>query len=878
MANMRKHILIFLLSLVFSLSVHSQGIRGLIVDLNGDPVPYAAIFIRELTRGTTCNALGQFSLPLPAGQYTVFFRSLGYTEVTRDITVGDDFTELKIELPPQTYMIPEVRISASGEDPAYWIMRKAIGLAGYHLNEVASYQAEIYIKGTVLLDKIPRAIARRIEVGDMRVREDEVYMLESLNRVQFTAPDKYEMTVIASQNTLPGYTQNVNPMDYVNASLYQEKIETFISPLARNAFSYYRFRFEGTFLEGTYVVNKIRVTPRLKSQQLCEGTLYIVEDLWCLHSSDLSIHTIAGTISLQQLYANVIMDAWLPVNHKIRADIEIAGVIGSITYVSSLEYSDVTLNPNLPEIYFSTMEPGGDGTVEDTVQEASGPVSREQQKISELLEKEELTNRDVDRLSRLIQKENETATPQKEPENLNQTGTTFTIAENAVRNDSLYWTRVRPIPLTPEERLTLRTRDSIMGTGAPRAVSDSIRAARRRGHPVRNLLLGKSIRSGNGRFRFEHEGLLDAGMIGFNTVDGLSYGQQFRVDWRPDTLYAFRSHLMAGYAFHRRSPMIQWSSDLLYAPLARGKIALDLNYTSSDFNSNSGIPVATNMVYTLFFRENHLKKYERIDATIYNRIDVTNGLVLTASATYGRQNRLDNHSEFSFLFKGKKDFTANAPAGLPADAAELADHRRFLARVQMEYTPRQYYVIQNFRKNLRGSDWPTFRVDLERTLPLAGSGWSDFGRIEAGIDQALEVGLLSELDWSLSGGYYFRRASIHFSDFKHFKTYPLYIDMAGLDDALFLLDYYDAATARHWIDARATLTSSYLVLKFLPWFSERLWKESIGVAYLYTPGINHYLQAGYSLNEIFFMADVGVYVAVQDRAFKGAGVRLNFRF
>ena len=51
---------------------------------------------------------------------------------------------------PQTYIIPEVRISASGEDPAYWIMRKAIGLANYHLNEVSSYQAEIYIKGTAI--------------------------------------------------------------------------------------------------------------------------------------------------------------------------------------------------------------------------------------------------------------------------------------------------------------------------------------------------------------------------------------------------------------------------------------------------------------------------------------------------------------------------------------------------------------------------------------------------------------------------------------------------------------------------------------------------------------------------------------------------------
>ncbi|MBN2699170.1 MAG: carboxypeptidase-like regulatory domain-containing protein, partial [Bacteroidales bacterium] len=63
-----------------------QGIRGTISDAEGNPVPYASIFIRELSRGTTCNTMGNFSLPLPPGKYEIFFRSLGYREVTRTIS------------------------------------------------------------------------------------------------------------------------------------------------------------------------------------------------------------------------------------------------------------------------------------------------------------------------------------------------------------------------------------------------------------------------------------------------------------------------------------------------------------------------------------------------------------------------------------------------------------------------------------------------------------------------------------------------------------------------------------------------------------------------------------------------------------------------
>ena len=155
---MRK--LILILFAIYGLNTLSlaQGIRGEIRDLNGEPDPYAAIFIKELTRGTTCNALGLFSLPLPEGTYTIYFRSLGYTEVTLNITVGPEYSEHIIQLPPQTYMIPEVRISATGEDPAYWIMRKTIGLANYHLNEVSKYKAEIYIKGTAIIEKIPKKL------------------------------------------------------------------------------------------------------------------------------------------------------------------------------------------------------------------------------------------------------------------------------------------------------------------------------------------------------------------------------------------------------------------------------------------------------------------------------------------------------------------------------------------------------------------------------------------------------------------------------------------------------------------------------------------------------------------------------------------------
>jgi hypothetical protein len=880
---MRISLLMILLITCLSAPLYSQGVEGKVMDTNGDPVPYAAIFIKELTRGTTCNALGLYSLPLPEGDYTIYFRSLGYTEVTKNVRVDTGYINLAIQLPPQTYMIPEVRISATGEDPAYWIMRKTIGLANYHLNEVSSYQAEIYIKGAAILRKIPKVILKRIDVeGGVKVKEDEAYMLESLNEVGFEAPDNYTLRVIASQNTLPGYADNVNPMDYVNASLYQQEIEGIISPLARSAFSYYKFEFVNSFMVGTHIINKIKVIPKRKSQQLVAGYLYIVEDLYCLHSSDLTLNTMAGTLSLQQQYANVIMDAWLPVSHKIQAEIDIIGVKGTATYVSSMEYSDVVLNPNLPETYFTSTAEAS----KETEQEEK-PVSKKQEQINELLVKEELTNREAAKLSKLIEKESGDKDSEKSMEDLDQTGTTITVAEDAVKNDSLYWNKMRAIPLTPKESLTLKTRDSIIGTQIKTVSSDSGQVSGRKKVSFKNLVYGRTYVYNRAKFRFTHDGLLDLEKFGYNTVDGIYYGQGFRVNWRPDSLHVLDSKVNLSYAFMRHAPLIRWDSYFLYAPLSRGKLGLDLNYRSLDFNRQSGIPNPTNLVYTLFLRENHLKMYEQINATIYNMIDPLHGLILTTSLGYGVQNQLENTSLFSFFYRNEEEerFTENTPAGRDASARELQDHKRFEAHIELEYTPERYYIIRNYRKVYRDSKWPTFSLAYRRAIPLEESGWSDYSMLEAKIRHSFDVGLLSKIKWSIAAGTFIDSTAIHFSDYKHFKSNPLYIDMAGLDRALMFSDYYQASTNQYWANFHATLTSSYLLIKYLPWFSERLWQESLDVAYLFTPQTPNYLQLGYRLEDILFLMDLGVYVGFRESleapgkwGYEGVTFRLNFKF
>lgn len=920
----------------------SQGIKGKVVDADGQPVAYASIFIRELTRGTTTNSLGLFSLPLPPGEYNIFFRSLGYTEVFRKVTVGDEMTDLQVMMPPQTYMIPEVRVSASGEDPAYRVMRKAIGLANYHLNQVSTYEAEIYIKGTAYFHKLPRAIAKRIEVGDVKVEEDRAYMLESLNEVTYRAPDKYDMRIIASQNTIPGYVENVNPMDYINASLYQPQIESFVSPLARNAFFYYDFSFEGSFLQGNHMIDKIRVVPKRKSQQLCSGFLYIVEDLWCLHSSDLEVSTIAGTLYLEQQYANVIMDAWLPVSHKLQMEVQIAGVQADVTYVSSLKYTNTVLNPNLPRSWFEPVnapmdrhdngsgepdkagmdavegtvageaeETGADGKEEvtvvgdkeeddeqtaadereeednqagvDEVEELSGgegalQASPEQEKIEEILAKEELTDRDMTRLTRLMEKETEAANPGSE--DLEVKGTEFSIAPNAVVNDSAFWNRVRPVPLTIEEQETISTRDSVFGFGDASLSErrDSLFRARRPGFRARDLITGKTFQSKDRKTRITYGGLVDPSMLSFNTVDGWKYGQEIGYDYRPTNRTVYRWNLRAGYGFARKAPDIDLNSSILYAPRIRGKIALRVDYRSMDFNRETGIPSLTNSAYSLLYRENYSKRYENLDVLLEHRMDLATGLVFYASADFQRRRELTNHSDFSFFYRNSKDYSENHPEGYDPSLPLFDDSNLYGAQIRLEYTHKYFYRLRNGRKQYFKSDYPTLYAVYRQAFPAGTTGWADYSIVYGGLQHEREVGLLSSLSYKLEYGRFLHTRSLHFSDLKHFKVSPLLFDMQGFQDAFLLMDYYRASTSTSYIEGHARLTSPFLVLKLLPWFSERLWNESVSVGYLNSGLVQDHIQVGYSLNEIGFLFDIGIFSAFENWQYHGTALRVYLRF
>ncbi|MEM1124202.1 MAG: DUF5686 family protein [Bacteroidota bacterium] len=277
-------LLIFCYVSLIAQVVHAGGITGTIKDTDGNPIAYATIYVKELGTGTTTNVEGNYTYRLAAGVYNVTFQSIGYETVVQRINVSNDFVRTDIILKEQTYELAQVEVTSGGRDPAYTIMRKAIAKAPFHTNQLNTYEATVYLKGSGRLIESPFFLRKMI--AKQGVDSSFAFTSESVNEISYERPNIYKEKVISVYST--GEDRDVNPNAYITDSFYESDIAGVISPLSPKAFAYYKFVYEGFFMDRGYEIDKIRVIPRSRGENVFSGIINIVDGDWAIHSLDLN--------------------------------------------------------------------------------------------------------------------------------------------------------------------------------------------------------------------------------------------------------------------------------------------------------------------------------------------------------------------------------------------------------------------------------------------------------------------------------------------------------------------------------------------------------------------------------------------------------------
>ena len=892
--------LIFCLFFLFiSMNLFSQGIRGIITDDTKNPVPGASIYFQEIRTGTTSNNEGLYEIGLKEGVYTVAYQSLGYEKQEFRITISDKWLEHDVIIKPINFRLQEVTIYA-GEDPAYQIMRKAISLAPYFLRQVKDYEAEVYLKGGYVIKKMPKLFQKMMdkdEGPDFKV--GQTYTSESLNRIRFAAPDTTDHKVLAFQNSFPGENNSEKMvLGFINMSFYDTKSdETYVSPLSPHAFKYYNFRYEGFFDDGKYTVNRIKVIPKRKSQQLLEGEIYIVENLWCIHSVDLAIETFAGKMYFRQLFSEVKEKVWLPVNHVFNIDFSMMGIAGDINYSSAVKFLSVNINDDDKNKLLREKEEFFVDNKEEKEEAPSQNLTKNQKKIEDILSKEELNNRDMVKLSVLIEKENK---PSRDEVVLEvKSNVKLEILKDSINRDSLFWNTIRPIPLTASEKAGFELSQNInlkdtstvekkknklrIGfTGNEVSISaDSNDTTYKRkntfGRVMSDIAFGAMYPRKKSKVNFFYGGLMDIDALDFNPVDGWKYGQNIYLKWNQTSYNSLNLSVMGGYAFARESFHGKFDITQKYSAQRRGSTSISGNIGTSDYNAITANNRLIFAAYSLFFKENYPRYFDNKSLTANNQIDLINGLQFLFSSSYKLVEPLENNTEFSF-FKKDKNYKPNEILNNKTVLhLHFEEQTIFSINAKFIYTPNQRYSMQNGHKIMLNSKFPTYTFEYKQGIKAFSSN-SDFILAEIGAYKKPEFSFRPVFSWNINAGMFLRNKQVHFSEFKHFNALNIILLTQDFNTGFFLLDNYEASTDKWYAKANGTLSMSYLMIKFLPFLSNKLWNENIHAGYLHTPDFPHYTQVGYSIGRIYLVGNIGVFASFSELKYKHWGVKVAFAF
>ena len=307
-----KSWILFLCCMLLPFGISSQTLKVRVVDSSGSSIPNATVYIRELALGITADDNGDFQTSLNQGNYTCEFSSLGYERKITSITVDKPSVSVIVKMEKKTYALKEVVVSANREDPANAIMRKAISMAPFYLHQVKKYNAGVYLKGTIKVEKMPAIVRIKVSNQELKNIKNKLFLIESQNEVMFTAPNKYEQKVVAFSSTLPTDMKAGDAMQVMTANIYDPNVFGKISPLAPGAFSFYKFIFEGVETEGDHLINKIRVQPKKKNARLVSGWLYIIENSWNIQRADLSSTEFGMTTRFKAAFNEVKPAVFLP--------------------------------------------------------------------------------------------------------------------------------------------------------------------------------------------------------------------------------------------------------------------------------------------------------------------------------------------------------------------------------------------------------------------------------------------------------------------------------------------------------------------------------------------------------------------------------------
>ena len=600
---MLKQLILFI-ALVYGVQSYGQ-ITGTVSDSSGEPLPLVSIYVQGTSMGTTTNLEGIYQLNLDNGSYDIVYQFIGFETQVEHVEIDGGPVEVHIVLSEQALLINEVVVAADAEDPAYRVIREAIKKRDYHNNLHEQYACEVYVKGYNKVLDAPEKIFG-IDVGDMdgaldSNRQGIVYLSESISNLYYSRPDDYKEVVTSSKISGDDQGYSFNSAAEMQFNIYKNTeslARAIILPIADNALKYYRYRLDGTFYDQeNRLINKIEVIPTSLTDPVVTGYIYIVEDVWNVHSLDLSLSKQASQVYfLDSLNFEQVFIPIAGSDHRSLFSNIITFQFGGLGFLVGGEftaiYSDYNYEPNLDKKFFKHV--------------------------------------------------------------------THVVEEGSNERDSAFWAAIRPVPLTTIETRDYIEKDSIREIRDSPAFKDSLDREFNK-FSAGDLLSGYTYRNSRNNQYLEIGSILSGlsynTVQGLKARLGLNYRKYFDEEETQRLLYW--SNL--DYGLSERKLRYWGNLVYRPNRTTSTEYALFGGSRINQFNNTPAIPTLYNSLYTLLTEQNFARYYSKTEVGFRWQTDISPGIVLNSSIRYEDRTQLSNTTDFVIFGQDERVFESNLP-------------------------------------------------------------------------------------------------------------------------------------------------------------------------------------------------------------------------
>lgn len=791
--------LFLLIYLLFPVLLLAQ-IKGTITDIKGIPLPLVSIYEENTYNGTSSNEQGKYELNVKkTGKHSIAFQYLGFK--TQKITVNiDKFPyELNIKLVEENFLLTEVVINAK-ENPAHAIIRRAISNKKENSEKTAHFKADFYSRGIFKVKDLPKKILGQ-KIGDLDGAVDStgtgiIYLSETVSKIIFEKPDNLKERIIASKvsGDSKGFSYNTARSTiydfYDNTLPFGNKM---ISPIANNAFNYYKYKLEGAFYdENNVMINKIKVIAKRDAEPVFEGYIYIVEDSWAIYAVDLDIKG----YRMQQEFIDVMK---LKQNFSYNKN---TGIWAKNT--QSLEFNagifGIKFNGKFSYVY-SNYE------------------------FEKTFSKKTFTNEIV------------------------------SFEDNSNKKDTLFWNQIRPIPLTLEENTDYIKKDSVFKVRNSKAYLDSIDKKENK-FKFLSPIKGYRWKNSTNKISFGYDGLLNLSSLNFNTVQGwnLDSGFSFRSYKQEEEKGKLTSvSTKFNYGFSDNRLRVTTNFYHRFNNQNYGTLTISGGSKVNQFNPEEPITKFINDISTLYFKDNYIKLYNKEFAAASYGQNVGNNLYLRGTLEYQQRTPLFNTTNQTFA-KSDDVYSSNNPL-FPDDniTAGFDQHHLTKATIFARLNFGNKYISRPDGKlNIRNDKYPSLYFGYENAF-AANENKYQFQLITTQIRYDFNAGNKGTLGINLKAGTFIQGENIAFIDYKHFNGNRTHVGTSDRYLNVFnLMPYYTNSTNESYFEAHLEHNDKGYIMNKIPLLNKLNSTLVVGFHSLAVPDRKPYTEITVGLDNLGF--------------------------